>query len=224
MEPVAHGNPWSIYKDTLRKTFDGAFDGATAEEKVRGAREVVRACSSAAATLALQPLPLLDSALILPIHRRMVRAVVRIYRDRCDSRVESMIFTALRNGLFGPHLTMAGLKFIPWVPVVPDLVCSSVAYALTFALGDVAMTYCCTTPVMTAAQLKKAFGATYGKKFERTYRQSRREAMALLSRNAGIRKKVRELRDARRCGAIGDVEAERRLDAILRAPAARPQP
>jgi uncharacterized protein (DUF697 family) len=210
-------NPWSLYKETIRRAFEGGYDGATAEEKVRGVRKLVRLSSATAAALAVQPVPLVDSAVMTPIQHRMVEGVIRICRGRADEQAQHEIFTALRGDVVAPHVAIAGMKLIPFVPILPDLVAVSIAYALTSAIGEVSIRYCGPGAAMTRAELRGAFAESYRERFERTYRQSRKEVKAMFSGNAEIRRRMRELRDARRAGDIGDQEAEDRADEILAA-------
>jgi uncharacterized protein (DUF697 family) len=171
------------YRDLLRKAIDGGFDGATEEEKAGVVEETIRMSSSRAALVVLQPLPLVDGALLMPLHRRMVQCIGRI-RGHGEKEATDRIFRALFGRLLTPHLTIAGVKALPFVPVVPDLIAMSVAYALTYTLGAVSDDCFRDPAVPPDCEVRKRFDATYRKKLAATYREKRDEIKARFRRKS----------------------------------------
>ncbi len=211
--------PWNTYLETLKRTLDGEFDGASEERKARAVEDVIRTSSAAASVVALQPFPFVDSALVLPIQRRMVEGVERIHRStpgRDHDHVASEIFKPLRRDFLGPHLAMAGGKLIPIVPFIGDLITVSVAYALTCAIGELSDRYFRAERVMAPSEMRCAFNLMYRETFERTYKNKRNELLAVFRRNPEVRRQIEDLKRARRDGTVGRQEAERMLDDILR--------
>jgi uncharacterized protein (DUF697 family) len=174
------GAAWNPYRGTLKywhalkKAIDGGYDDASDKEKARAVDEAIQMSSSGAAIVALQPISFVDIALITPIQVRMVRGIGRIHGCR-DAKAARRIFQPLFGRLIRPHLTIAGVKFIPLVPVLPNLIAVSVAYALTYAVGELSDYYFRTSPALADGDMKVRFDAMYRQRFEHTYRDKRDE-------------------------------------------------
>jgi uncharacterized protein (DUF697 family) len=167
------------YREMLDKAIAGDFDSATEEEKGRVVGEAIRLSATRAAVVALQPLPLVDSAVLTPLQLRMVAGIARIRGCR-DREPGLRILGRLFESLVTPHLTMAGMKVILFVPILPDLVAASVAYALTWALGEVSDEFFRADRAPTDEELRARFDDLYRRKLELTYRERRDEVKARL--------------------------------------------
>jgi uncharacterized protein (DUF697 family) len=220
-QPLARSVDVLKYWDALNKAIEGGFDGATEVEKTRAVEEAIRVASSGAAILALQPVALVDSAIITPLQIRMVRGIARIRGCRDSGVAVKKIYGSILGGLVGPHLTMAGAKLIPIIPVLPDLVAVSVAYALTHAIGELSDCYFLTSPPPQDHEVRSRFDALYRRRFERTYREKRDEMTAMFRQSPEVRRKLRELKRERRTGAINEEEALRRAEELVRGAAPR---
>ena len=55
------------YMDTIRRVMEGDFADASEEDRRQTTREVVHICSVAAGAVAFQPIPFLDTVLILSL-------------------------------------------------------------------------------------------------------------------------------------------------------------
>jgi uncharacterized protein (DUF697 family) len=168
----------------LNKAIAGGFDGATVEEQRRLVVETIRLSASRAAVVALQPLPLVDSAVLTPLQLRMVNGIARIRGVR-DPEAGRRLLGSLFGSMVRPHLTMAGMKAIPFVPILPDLVAASVAHALTWALGEVSDEFFQANPTPTDDELRGRFDALYHHKLQLTYAERREEVKAKIRSVAG---------------------------------------
>jgi uncharacterized protein (DUF697 family) len=203
--------PHLTYRDLLKKATDGGFDGASEEEKTRVVEETVRMSSSRAALVVLQPLPLVDGALLTPLHRKMVQCIGRV-RGHPEQEATDAIFRALLGRLVAPHLTIAGIKCIPFVPVLPDILAMSVAYALTYTLGTVSDD-CFRVPALPPPpEIRTRFDAIYRRKLAVTYREKLDEVKAKFRRRSerpaarapeGAPRASPETRDEARCAPSG---------------------
>jgi uncharacterized protein (DUF697 family) len=173
--------PHLTYKDLLKKAIDGGFDGATEAEKAVAVEETIRMSSSRAALVVLQPLPLVDGALLMPLHRKMVQCIGRV-RGHPEKEATDAIFRALLGRIVTPHLTIAGIKCIPFVPVLPDIIAMSVAYALTYTLGTVSDDCFRAAAMPEPCEVRKRFDAIYRKSLAVTYREKRDEVKARFRR------------------------------------------
>jgi uncharacterized protein (DUF697 family) len=209
-----HGAWWGAYTQTWKRSIDGAFDGASTQEKARAVQDLIRACSSAATLVTLQPVPGLDYALITPIQHRMVEGIGRIHECRVDKNARREIFKTFRGKLIALNATSAGAKLVPFVPFVGDLIALSVAYALTAAIGELSDRYFSSGRTMSAADMTANFNVIYAERYERAYQQTRSEMKAIW-RSPEVRRQLDELKKARRDGKVGEDELQRRTDALL---------
>jgi uncharacterized protein (DUF697 family) len=159
----------SLIIPELKKALDGCYDDASDDERGRAVEEIIRKSSRSAAVAALQPVSFVDIAVLTPLGMRMARAIARIRGIR-DAKVGRAIFRPLVGRLVLPHLIIAGVKFIPAFPVVPDVIASSIAYATTYAIGEVTDGYYRTTPTPSARAVRERFEAVYHEQFKRLKR------------------------------------------------------
>src|SRR5687767_7027281 len=124
---------------TLRRVLEGDYDKATDEEKSIAVRELVQVCSVAAGAVTIQPFPLIDTALIIPIQIGLVQGVGRIhgYKNLDNKAVLEMLST-FGASIVAQNLIMAAAKFIPFFGWVITI---SMGYALTWAIGEVSDHY-----------------------------------------------------------------------------------
>jgi uncharacterized protein (DUF697 family) len=203
--------PWNLCNATLTRAQGGEFDGASEQTKENAVQELIRRCSSAVAVYALQPLPGVDSAIVIPVHNRMVGIIARIRGYRIDARrVDQDILGPLSGELLFTHAAMVGAKLIPFV----DIFAVSVAYALTCALGQVSDEYYRRRRAMAEREMRLHFDACYAKAYEFAFREKRNEFRAMF-RDRKVREQIGELKKARRDGTIAAEEVERRIDDIL---------
>src|SRR5271165_5992026 len=73
------------------------LERASAAEKRRAVEELVRKTSATAAMTTLQPLPVLDVAILTPLQHRMVRSTGRGYGRRLDDKIVRRMFRAVRR-------------------------------------------------------------------------------------------------------------------------------
>jgi uncharacterized protein (DUF697 family) len=191
----------SSFRVELRKALAGRYDRASDTEREQAIGEIIRGSSLRAAVVVLQPVSFVDIALLTPLQVRMARSIGRIHCRR-DVNVGRAIFRPLLSRLALPHLTIAGVKFIPLLPVIPDVIAGSVAYALTFAIGEVADQYFRGCKKGVAFDVARRFDATYRRTFALTYRQKRAEVEAMFGKNPELAQELRALRRAQREGRL----------------------
>jgi len=190
----------------------GEFDGATEGERERAVAEVIRTCSSSAAVFALQPFTGMDSAIITPIHYRMVGVIARIHGYPLEARTAYReIQRLLRGRIFGHHIAMMGAKFVPFT----NFLAVPIAYGLTCALGEVSAEYFRRGRDVEKREMRSRFDATYVKAHEVAFREKRNELRAMF-RAPEVQKQIQKLKEARRDGKLASEEVERRIDEILR--------
>jgi hypothetical protein len=74
------------YLETVARVMHGNFDDATDAEKLAAVRDVTVVCSVGAAAIAVQPVPLLDVALLAPVHIGMVQAIGQVHGHKLDAK------------------------------------------------------------------------------------------------------------------------------------------
>jgi uncharacterized protein (DUF697 family) len=191
---------------------EGECDRATEREKSNAVAKAIRSCSMATALVSLEPLPIVDSAVMIPMQVKMVQAIGRIRGYVVDfNEVQNRIFMAFPGRLIVLHSALAGSKFVGFIPIVTDLFEASLAYALTSTIGELSDGYFRSGRTMPRARVTAAFDDIY----KRVYRQQRKELEALWA-NPSVRRQVDQLKAARRDGLLSEDELERRFDELLK--------
>jgi uncharacterized protein (DUF697 family) len=189
-------------------------EGPAPQDNAKAIRDVIRRSSLETAVLALEPLPLLDTAIFVPLQHRMVEAISRLRGYDLGDEAVRETFGMIRGRLIIPNATLAVAKLFTFVPVVPDLLSGAVGLALTSAIGELADRYFCTGRRMSSEELRATFDALFMNEFKRAYRERRDELRALF-RSPHVRRAVRDLKRAYRDGAMNPDELSRRMTAIV---------
>ena len=196
----------------LKSIRDGRFDEASPRQRDRAVRELIHTSCAAASVVALQPVPFLDTALLVPLHVGMVQGIARIRGYRLDKRSTFEILRTMRASLLTQHAMMAAAKFAPYVGWIVTV---SVADALTYAIGALMDRYFVRGRSMLPAEMRDVLNRLYKEKFEHAYRGRRSELKMKLGRAPSMRRALCELDEARREGRIDDDERDRRKEEIL---------
>ena len=151
------------YAETIHRVLQGNFANATDAEKLASVREVTLVCSVAAAAVAVQPLPLVDVALLAPIHIGMVQAIGRVHGHDLDTKTVLEVLASFGASLVARGVAVSALKL---VPVFGWATSASMAYAMTYAIGEVSHCYFAAGRGMSAAKLKSMYRAAYEAKKE----------------------------------------------------------
>src|SRR5262252_5665825 len=146
------------YMETIRRVLDGDYDDATDEEKARAVKELVQVCSVAASALTIQPFPILDSALIAPVQIAMVQGIGRIHGYKLDKKSVLEILSTFGASLVAQNVIMAAAKLIPFLGWAVTI---SMAYALTYAIGEVSDFYFRNGRGVSSSELKTMFDRVY---------------------------------------------------------------
>jgi uncharacterized protein (DUF697 family) len=197
-----------------KRVLDGEFDASSVAEKAKAAREVIQRSSLASALLAVEPIPLLDVAIVNPIEHRMVQSIARLHGYQLDRKEIAETFAMLRGRLIGPNAAIAVAQLITLVPIFPDLIAATLAYALTAAIGDLGDRYFRTGRSMSSREVKASFDAIFRHEFKSVYTEGRDDIKALF-RNPRIRDRIGELKRRRRAGTMDPVEVAQEISEIL---------
>ena len=191
--------------ETLKRVLEGDYDEATEEEKTTAVRELVQVCSVAAGALTIQPFPLLDSALIAPGQIGLVQGVGRIHGDKdLDNKAVLEMLSTFGASIVAQNLIMAAAKLIPFFGWVVTI---SMAYAMTWAIGEVSDHYFRNGRNVDEEELKAMF--------ERIYKRKKEEKSAEHKADKTLKAKLEQLKKAREAGLLTDEEFETKKAAIL---------
>jgi uncharacterized protein (DUF697 family) len=153
------------YLDTLRRVMDGGYDDASQQERDDAVREVIQVCSVAAGAVAFQPFPFLDTLLVSPIQIGMVQAIGRIHGHALDKKTVLEVLSTFGASLLAQNAIMAASKFIPGFGWVVSI---SMAYALTYAVGEVSDAYFRSGRGIEPDELRTMFKKVYKEKRPRS--------------------------------------------------------
>lgn len=194
----------STHLETLKRVLDGDYDDATEAEKRRAIRELVQVCSVAAGAVTFQPFPLLDTALITPIQIGLVQGIGRIYGHTLDKRSILEILSTFGASIVAQNVIMATAKLIPFFGWVVTI---SMAYALTWAIGEVSDHYFKNGRNVDEDELRAMF--------ERVYKAKKDEKSKEHKRDGTLKQKLEQLREAHKDGLLTEEEFEAKKAEVL---------
>jgi len=194
----------SSHLDTLKRVLDGNYEDASDAEKARATRELIQVCAVAAGAMTVQPIPLVDTALIAPIQIGLVQGIGKIHGYKLDRTSILEIISTFGASIVAQNLIMAAAKLIPFFGWVITI---SMAYALTWAIGEVSEHYFRNGRNVDEGELKAMF--------ERVYKTKKDEKAAEHKRNRSLKQKLEQLKEAKRAGLLSDEEFEAKKAALL---------
>ncbi|MBI2394770.1 MAG: DUF697 domain-containing protein [Deltaproteobacteria bacterium] len=193
------------YLETLRRVMDGDYEHASKEEKDAAVHDVIQVCSIAAAAVTIQPFPLLDTALIAPIQIGLVQAIGRIHGYRLDKKSILEILGTFGASLVAQNVIMAAAKLIPFAGWI---ITTSMAYALTWAIGEVSDHYFRNGRGVPEGELREMF--------KRVYEQKKAEKQAQNKGNDTLKERLEQLKKAYEAGLLTEDEFTRKKEEMLR--------
>lgn len=193
------------YLETLRRVMDGDYERASQAEKDAAIRDLIQVCSIAAAAVTVQPIPLLDTALIAPIQIGMVQGIARVHGYHLDKKSILEILGTFGASLVAQNVIMAAAKLIPFAGA---LITISMAYALTWAIGEVSDHYFRNGRGVPEGELREMF--------KRIYDEKKAEKQAQNRSNDTLKGKLEQLKKAYESGLLTEEEFARKKEELLR--------
>ena len=194
----------SSHLETLKRVLDGNYDDATEQEKADAVRELITVCSVAAGAVTIQPIPFVDTALIAPIQIGLVQGIGKIHGYQLDKKSILEILSTFGASIVAQNLIMAAAKLIPFFGWVFTI---SMAYALTWAIGEVSDHYFRNGRQVDEDELRTMFKQIYERKKD--------EKAAEHKRDKSLKERLEELKEARKAGLLTDDEFEAKKAAVL---------
>ncbi|MEL6180517.1 MAG: DUF697 domain-containing protein [Myxococcota bacterium] len=193
------------YMDTINRVLSGDFTQATPEERTEAVENIVQVCSVAAGAVTIQPIPLVDVALVVPIQISMVQAVARIYGHSLDKKSIVEILSTFGASLVAQNVIMAASKLIPFLGW---LVAPSMAYALTYAVGEVSNYYFAHGRGVSQSDLREMF--------QRIYKAKHQEKKQQHKDNTTLKQRLEQLKEAYKSGLLTEEEFNRKKEDVLK--------
>ena len=194
----------SGHLDTLKRVLDGDYSEATEQEKAKAVKELIQVCSVTAGAVTIQPIPFVDTALIAPIQIGLVQGIGKIHGYKLDKRSILEILSTFGASIVAQNVIMAAAKFIPFFGW---LVTISMAYALTWAIGEVSDHYFRNGRNVSEDDLRAMFDKVYKTKKSEKEREHKG--------NKTLKQKLEELKEARKDGLLTDEEFEAKKADLL---------
>lgn len=192
------------YTEILDRVMRGDYADASPEERRDAVQGVIQACAVAASAVTVQPFPFLDAALITPIQIGMVQAIGRIHGHQLDRKSVLEILSTLGASIVAQNAVMAAAKFVPFLGWLVTL---SMAYALTWAIGEVSNHYFENGRGVPEEDLQAMF--------KRVYAEKRREKQAANKGNETLKDKLEQLKAAYEAELIDEEEFRRKKEELL---------
>jgi uncharacterized protein (DUF697 family) len=195
----------SSYAETFQRVIDGDYSDATPEERAAAVREVIELGAGAAAVVSFQPVPLLDLVLVSPIQIGMVQAIGRVHGHRLDQKSVLEILSTFGASIVAQNLIMTSAKLIPFAGWIAA---PAMAYALTWAIGEVSDHYFEHGRGVEPDELREMF--------KKVYREKKDEKVAAHRGNRSLKERLEQLEEAYAAGVLTEEEYEAKKQDILR--------
>ena len=192
------------YAEVIDRVMRGDYDEAAEAERAEAVRMTIQACAVAGAALTIQPFPFVDTALLAPVQIAMVQAIGRIHGHRLDHRTVLEILSTLGASIVAQNAIMAAAKFVPFLGWVVTI---SMAYALTWAIGEVSDQYFRSGRGVSSDELRA--------KFKEVYRAKRKEKQDQHADNERLKDKLTQLKEAFEAGLIDEAQFSRKKEELL---------
>lgn len=192
------------HTETIRRVMEGDYSQASADEKREASKDVIQVCAAAAAAVTVQPFPFVDTALLIPIQIGMVQAVGRVHGYRLDKKSVLEMLSTFGASLVAQNVIMAAAKFVPFLGW---LVSISMAYALTYAIGEVSHYYFESGRGVSTDELRS--------RFNQIYKEKKAEKERAHKGNSTLKDKLEQLKQAKESGILTEEEFERKKQEIL---------
>lgn len=200
-EPTQNPPQETDHKQRLAQLSGASY--RTPEERDQAVSQVIRVCSVGAAAAAVQPVPMVDLALLTPIQIAMVRSIGNIYGYTLDWKTALGILGTFGLSIAAQNLVLASMKL---VPVAGSVAAVPVAYVLTSAIGEASKRYFESGRSLSKARMRQAF--------RQAYKQQKRTVIAAAN-DANLATELQHATDAYRSGAIDEAEYTRRKQEII---------
>lgn len=192
------------YMDTIRRTMEADYAEASDQEKDEAVRDLIQVCSVAAGAVAIQPIPLLDVALVTPIQIALVQGIGRVHGHQLDQKSVLEILTTFGASLVAQNAIMTAVKFVPFAGWAMAM---SMAYALTYAIGEVSNEYFKRGRGVAQRDLESMF--------KRVYREKKAEKQEAAEGNVSLKDKIEQLNEAKKAGLLTEEEYEKKKADLL---------
>ncbi len=201
---------WLETLEAIRAT---DWSSADADERSAKAKEVVDMCSYAGALTSVVPIPVVDMALLLPVHTAMVMTIGTIHDRKIEEAEAKRVVLelgAVAGLAFAGHAAIGALRRL-FLPAVGGLLSVPATFALTWAVGRAAIAYF-NDPHLSRDDLRDVF------------KDAVEEGKQAFSKEAFERFKERMAGDAPKAEAGPEGEAEPEDDKAPEPPPKKPRP
>jgi uncharacterized protein (DUF697 family) len=190
---------------TVHRVLEDDLGSATAEERDRCVRDLVTLASAASAAITLQPIPLLDVALLAPVQIAMVQGIAKVHGYAVDRRTVVEWIGTFGASILTRHLLLAAAKLVPFAGWLAG---ASMAYALTHALGEVSDHYFRSGRGVPSSELQQMF--------KNAYARSKAEKDTRARTDDSLEARLRRLTEAFAAGLLTEEEFRAKKEDILR--------
>jgi uncharacterized protein (DUF697 family) len=190
--------------DTVQRVMTGNYDNASDEERRAAVKEVIQVCAVAASAVTIQPFPVADVLLMSPIQIALVQAIGKVHGVKLDKKSVLEVLSTIGASIVAQNVIMAAAKLVPFLGSV---VAMSMAYALTFAIGEVSDYYFKNGRGVPASELKDRFNTIYKEKKAEKEREAKE--------NRSLKQKLDELKKQFEKGEISEEEFNRKKEETL---------
>lgn len=197
--------PPGTWKNRIERILLGDFDDASEAEKTRAVEDLIQACAVAAGAVTIQPIPMVDTALITPIQIGMVQAIGKIRGYTLDAKSVIEILSVFGASIVTQNVIIAAAKLVPFAGWAVSI---SMAYALTYAIGVASNRYFESGRGASRAELTSLFDETFARK--------KKEKQAAASQALRLKDKLEQLTEAFEADLLTEEEFAKKKEVLLR--------
>ena len=192
------------YAETLDSVMHGDFSDASEEKRSEAVRNVISVCSIASGAVGLQPVPMLDLAVMAPMQVAMVQAIGHIHGHPLSKRSVAEMLSTLGGSIMTQATMRTAARIVPGIGLVMS---ASMAYSLTWAMGETSDHYFRNGRGLSDAELSRTF--------EEAYRRKRREKTSASPNGPALKDRLKMLEEVFAMGLIDEQEyAQKKSDLI----------
>jgi len=193
------------YQQTFKRVMEGDYTDATEAEREEAVRDVIRVGAIAASATSITPIPLADIAAISAVQIAMVQAIGRVRGFKnIDSTTVLEILASFGAGLVAQNVIMTASNLLFFLG---PLVKAPMAYATTWAIGEVGDYYFKSGQAASSHEMKDMF--------KRVYKEKKAEKEAAGKKAGTLKERLNQLNEAFADGLLTEEEFQAKKEAML---------
>jgi len=195
----------ATYQETFKRVMEGDYTDASDAERDAAVQDVIRVGAIAAAATSVTPIPLADIAAISAVQIAMIQAIGRVRGfNKLDKTTILEILASFGAGLVAQNVIMTASNLLFFLG---PLVKAPMAYATTWAIGEVGDYYFKSGQAASSHEMRDMF--------KQVYKQKKAEKEAASKQAGTLKERLNQLNEAFADGLLTEEEFQAKKEAML---------